>query len=261
MANADQATAGQATVLSEGTLSLLQGLDSPVEVRFYAVLDPASVSDALPAFAGRVDQLLSEYQRAADGKVKVTRYDSRSDANAAATAASADGIQPFNLDKGEACFLGIAVASGTRKESLPRLAPEWEPALEADLSRAIGRVAAPKPAASPFAANPLANKAAIEAVRRTIPDVATVSVEEGTRILREAGLKEFKAAAAGMEAQAQQAQQRLSQAQHGGSTADQQTAMKHLQQVQAEQADQLKQIAARSQAQIEAFKRLKETTR
>ena len=59
-----------------------------------------------------------------------------------ANAAAADGIRPFNLDKGDACFLGLTVACGERKESLAQLEPEWEPALPFDLARAILQVTA-----------------------------------------------------------------------------------------------------------------------
>ncbi len=247
--------------LSEGTQAVLQRLDSPVEIRFYSLLDPASVSQALQAFAGRVDQLLAEYESEAQGKIKVVRFNAQSDAASAAAAATADGLRPFNLDKGEACFLGIAVAKDARKESLPRLYPEWEEALEADLSRAIERVYQSRPPAQPFAALPPPDTAAIEAVRRSIPDLASVSVDEGTRILREAALKEFTAAAKDMESQVQEAQQRLNQARQSHSEAEQQAAVQHLRQVQAQQTEKLQQIAARSQAQIAALKQLKETAR
>ena len=84
-----------------------------------------------------------------------------------------------------------------------------------------------------------------------------MSVEEGTRILREAALKDFTTAANEMAAQVKEAQQRLAQVQNGGSDADQQAAMKHLQQVQAKQTEKLNQIASRSKAQIDALQQLK----
>ena len=126
--------------LSSNTLDLLHHLNSPVEIRFYSVLPPGSAPEPLQDFSGRVDHLLSEFQDANDSKIHVIRNVSTSVADA--DAAAADGIHPFNLDKGDACFLGITVASGGRKESLPQLQPEWEPALEFDLARAILQVTA-----------------------------------------------------------------------------------------------------------------------
>ena len=70
--------------LSDSTKVVLQRLASPVEIRFYSLLDPATVSDSVQGFARRVDQLLSAYQQEANGKINVTRFDSQSDANAQA---------------------------------------------------------------------------------------------------------------------------------------------------------------------------------
>jgi len=253
-------TAGQEPgPLSAGTMALLQRLDSPIEIRFYALLDPASAPDSLQPFASRVDQLLSEYQQAANGKIKVTRYHPRSDVNSAA--AAADGLKPFNLEKGDACYLGLAIIHNGQKESFPRLSPEWEPALESDLSRAIARLINTSSPANPALTSSQIDPAAIAEVKRLIPNFASMSVEDGTRVLRESALKDFKAAVSEMEIQVREAEQRVSQAQNGKSEEEQQAAMKLLQQVQADQTGKLKQIAARSAAQIEALRQLKEAAR
>ena len=94
-----------------------------------------------------------------------------------------------------------------------------------------------------------------------IPDLAAVSLEEGKKVLQEAALKDFTAAAKEMRAQIKEAEQRLAQAQQGGTEAERQAARAHLQQVQAEQTEKLKEIAARSQAQVEAFEQLKAAAR
>ena len=133
-------------------------------------------------FAGRVDQLLSEFQREANGRIKVVRNITQSDA--AGDAASADGIRPFNLDKGAACFLGLTVTGQDQKESLPQLSPDWEQALEFDLARAIGRVDRRESRGDARASVPAFDAATTEEVRRALPNLASVSVEEGKRILR-----------------------------------------------------------------------------
>jgi len=259
-ANSD-AGGKQLVVLSQMTKTILKRLDSPVEIRFYALLDPASVSVSVQAFAGRLDQLLSEFEREADGKIAVIRYNSRSEINAAAAAAAADGFKGFNLDKGDPCYFGLAVSRNERKESLPKLSPEWEQALEFDLARAIERVTWAKHPTTSLAIESPVDPTVIEEVKRTIPNFASVSVEEGTRMLRAAALKDFKAATAAMEMQVKEAEQRFGQAQNGGSETEQQAALKHLQQVQSEQTEKLKQIAARSSAQIEVLRQLKEAAR
>ena len=242
--------------LAESTKAILKALDAPVEIRFYSLLDPATVSDSLQVFARRVDQLLSEYEREAGGKITVVRHTAPSDSEA--TAASSDGVKAFNLDKGDACFLGVAVACNDRKETLAQLASEWEAALESDLSRAIARVSAAKPATG-FAATDASppDAAATKEVRRSITNLDSVSLAEGKQIIRGAALKEIMAATAELQRRVQEAQQRISQAQTNGSEAEQQAAVKQLQQIQAEQTEKLKQIAAQSQAQIQALEQIK----
>jgi hypothetical protein len=74
-------------------------------------------------------------------------------------------------------------------------------------------------------------------------------------------VKDFKAVAAAMEIPVKEAQQRINLAQNDGSETELQAAIKHLQQVQSEQAEKLKQIAARSSVQIEVLRQLKEAAR
>ena len=255
-------TSGQELVeLSAGTKAVLQHIDSPIEIRFYALLDRASGLDSLQTLAARVDQLLSAYQQEAGGRVKVIRYNSQSDFKTAVTSAAADGIKPFNPDKGDACYLGLAVLHNGQKESFPQLSPEWEQALESDLSRAIARLINAPSAAEATAAASQIDPAVAEEVKRQIPNFASVSVEEGTRILREAALKDFKAMASEMEIQIREAEQRVKQAQNGKSEAEQQAALKQLQQVRADHTAKLNEITAGSSAQIEALRRLKEAAR
>jgi ABC-type uncharacterized transport system len=239
-------------ILSDSTRAVLKNLDSPVEIRFYSLLDQASVPAATFAFADRINQLLAEFQQVAGGKISVTRHIALSDADAA----TADGIKPFNLDKGNACFLGLTVVCGGRKESLPQIQPEWEPALEFDLARAILHVAA-TPATSVVKASAPVSPEVTNEIVRLIPDLKGTSLEDGTRILREAALQEFTAAGTETEDKLKVAQQQLSDAQNGHSEAEQQAALKHLQEVQLEQGEKYKQIAARLLAQLAVFQQMK----
>lgn len=250
-----ESVAGQNSGLSEATRSILKRLGSPVEIRFYSLLDPAASSDSLRAFSDRVNNLLAEYQTEGGGKIKLSHFLATPAVSGAA--AFADGIRAFNLDKGDGCYLGLTLECAGRKESFARLMPEWEPALESDVSRAIARVAE-APAATPVTAGPAATDPAVIAdVKRALPNFADVSVKQGSELLREAALKEFTAAIKDMKAELDAAQQRLVQAQNGGSETEQQDAMKNLQQLQGAQTEKLKEISARSRAQIEAFERMK----
>jgi hypothetical protein len=241
--------------LSDSTRDFLSQLSSPVEIRFYSILPPESAPETVRDFSGRVDHLLSEFQGANERQIRVTRNNATTGANA--DAASADGLQPFNLEKGDACFLGIAVASGGRKESLARIQPEWEPALPFDLARAILHVTAAAPSvAGRKQASPVSAEAT-NAVRRLIADVANTSLEEGTRILRVAAVEELTTAGAGAENQIELARQKLADAQSSGSEAEQQAARNHLQDVQFEQSEKIKAIAARLQEELAVFEQMK----
>ena len=239
--------------LSEGTLAVLKRLGSPVELRFYSLLDPATTSDSLRSFSGRVEQLLSLYQQAAKGQLKVTRFTSLADSSQAAVG---DGLRAFNADKGDACFLGIALVGTGHKEALAQLSPDWESALESDLSRALARLIDASAPARP-AATPRVDAATIDEVKRKMPNLETVSLEDGAQLLRDAAVSDMKATLADTDAKIKEAEQRLTQAQTGGSDADKQAALKNLQQAQAAQTEKLKQIADRTAAQVEALKKLK----
>lgn len=243
-------------VLSANTRTVLAQLSAPVELRFFSLLDPASVPAMERKFSGRVEKLLAAYETAAPGKLTVKRFDTLSDNNA--NAAAADGITVFNLDKGEACYFGVTVVCAGQKETLPRLSSEWEPALESDLTRAILRVVSAQVPAPKFSTTaPADDQAAVAAVKKLVPDYADVSVADGEQKIRAVGLADFQAAAKEMEPRLAAARQRLSQAQAGQSEADKQAALKQLQQLQTEQTAKLNEIAMRVQAQIAALEQLK----
>jgi ABC-type uncharacterized transport system involved in gliding motility auxiliary subunit len=246
-------TATPAPQLSTATTSLLARLDKPVEVRFYSLLDP-SEPVTLRDFSSRVEQLLTAYRQSANGKINLVVHNAQPGADP--ETALADGIKGFDLDKGEGCYLGVVLVSDGKKEVLPQLDPQWESALEADVSRALSgllrAVVVPKGLS---VAAPLKSQI-VDEVKQKIPDSSTISLEAGTQILREAALKEFSEAVSEMQARMQQAQTEVKQAQGGGS-AGQEAAMKRLQELQNDQAQRLKDIAAKSQAQIEAWKQLK----
>lgn len=250
---------GQGNIsLSDRVRDELGSLRAPVELRFYAVLPPDSASESLRDFAGRVDNLLTAFQGANEKQIHVVRNISTADTNV--EAASADGLQAFNLEKGNACFLGITVASGGRKETLARIRPEWEGALPFDLARAILQVAgAPATAGAGQSQKPPVSSETTNIVLRLIPDVASTSLEEGARILRNAAVQEIMAAATEADSQIQLAKQQLADAQNSASETQQQAARKHLQEVQFQQTEKIRTIAARLEEELSVFQQMKTT--
>ena len=251
-----QPEAASALGLSEATKAVLHSLKAPVTIRFYALLDPASVPASVREFAVRVDQVLAEYERESKGRLKVTRSLASSDA-AAANLAAADKIKSFNLDKGDACYLGLTVACQDQQESLPELRPEWEPALESDLTRALARVIQAQPTAAQAVEMPPPNTMAIEEVKQALPDLESVSVKEGTRRLREKALADFTAINLKMEGRIKDAEQRVLDAQKNGDEATTQAAIQQLQRIQSERTEKFKQIAAQAQARVTALEEMK----
>ena len=247
--------------LSGETLAVLQSLDNPVQIEFYAMLDTATVPEDVAQFAIRAGNLLAAYASASGGKIKVTELHSRSDVPAAGAA----GMKPFNLNKGQVSYLGLKVVQGGRSESLPRLFPAWEPALEADISRAISRVlAAPAELVSTAAvASPAlpADPALVAEVKRQIPNFDSISMEEGIQILRDSALKDMQVALGENGAQIKEVAQKVAQKQRTKSGAELQVALKELQRLQAEQAAKLGEYATKSSAQVEALRQIKETAR
>ena len=238
--------------LSDATKTVLQHLNSPVEIRFYSILDNSTVSDNVQTYAGRVDQLLSQYEQVAGSKLRIIRSSSLVSSNV--SAAEADGLKAFNIEKGDSSFLGIAGVCNGQKETLSQLAPEWEQALESDLTRAILRTVAAQQAAHPAAPVDAANLAE---VKRLVPNPEAVTLEDGSAQLRNAGVAQFAQPLQDLQAQLKAAQDRYLQAQSTQSEAGQKAALEELRKIQTEAGAKLRQIALNSHAQVAALQQMK----
>jgi hypothetical protein len=122
---------------------------------------------------------------------------------------------------------------------------------------AVGRPAPPPQIPQTVVSPQPMDPAMIEEVKQTVPNYESISLDDGENILRAAALKDFAAAAKEMDDQVAAAQQQLQATQSGQSADQQQTAMKHLQETQAAEAEKLKEVAARLQTQIATLKSLK----
>ncbi len=245
---------GRQAELPADVFEPLRQLQAPVQIRFYSVLPAGNASPALQEFSRRVEHLLSEFQNANTAKIKIVPLISPAPTNAAA--AAAEGLQAFNLNKGEGCFLGLSIVSGTRKETLPRLDPAWEDALPFDLTRAILSVTAsgaPVAAPTTVALTPsITNE-----ILRLIPDVRSTSVGDADRIFHGEFMRQCGVVGAEMESQINAAAQAVIRAQNGGSPAELEAARKHLAEVQMQQTEKLREIAAHLQLQLAAFQEMK----
>lgn len=250
-------------VLSDSTMRILGGLEASVELRWFVPADAGVLPLALEEYVTRVGSLLAEYENLSSGKLRVNKTDARAHPTAKA-AAGAAGIAPFTTECGEIVYLGLIVASGARQEVIFPLSPEWEAALESDVSRAIARVTtkvAPAISAVPQVAGapPPIDPALSEELLRTFPNLAALSFEDAAKVLRERALEEFKTVAAEAQAKVNEAQKNFAETQANKGAAEVQSAQKEFQRAQAEQTRQLSEITARLAERIAVLQQLKGT--
>ena len=135
-------TQGSLYTLSDGTKKILRNLAAPVKVKLY-VSQGESVPVQLRGFAQRVEDLVREFQIAANGNLRIEKYNPRPDSEEE-DAAQLDGVEPQQLMTGEQFYLGIAVSQLERKQAIAAVTPQRERLLEYDLVRAIARTASPQ---------------------------------------------------------------------------------------------------------------------
>jgi ABC-type uncharacterized transport system involved in gliding motility auxiliary subunit len=131
--------------LSQGSQRIVQKLDTPVEIRFYYSKDNASTPVYLRTYAQEVEDLLSEFQQASRGKIKIVKLDPKPDSDAE-DSARLDGVEGQTVNLNDKVYLGLAVSCLDAKTAIPFLSPGRESLLEYDISRAISSVANPKKA-------------------------------------------------------------------------------------------------------------------
>lgn len=131
-------TSDRLFTLSDGTRNILKKLDTPVQIRFYCTQNSSTMPVFLKTYAQRVEDLLEEYRKAANGNVEIKKLDPQPDSDAE-DSANLDGVegQPIN---GEKVYLGLAINCLDQKVAIPFLAPDQERQIEYDISRAISQV-------------------------------------------------------------------------------------------------------------------------
>ena len=137
-------TEGKLYTLSSGTRNILKNINDPITLKFYYSESLAREIPALRNYAKRVDELLKEYQRAADGKLKldVIHPEVFSEEEDAAAAA---GLQGLPNGRSESIYLGLAGSRGDRTETIALFNPQKENLLEYEISQLIYRLNRPAP--------------------------------------------------------------------------------------------------------------------
>lgn len=141
-------TQEKAYTLSDGTkavLAKLAKLDTPVKIRFYCTQSETATPETvfLKDYAGRVQDLLHEYQQVAGKHLVIQKFDPQPDSDAE-DSARLDGLEPQQLSEDENFYLGLCVNFADQRVAIPFLAPNREKLLEYDITRAISRVLEPE---------------------------------------------------------------------------------------------------------------------
>lgn len=238
-------------MLAEATRGVIAKLTVPIDVRVYTLFSETKVPENYYEQAQRINDLLNEMERFANGRIVVSWITNWS--RETTQQAVADGLAALTTPQGEPCYLGLCLLQDKRRQVLAQLAPEWSSALEFDLARAIARVAE----ASVMPRSPeeqvVVKKAEI-AVKQAIPNPATVSLDEGKQLLRDTALRAYQALVTEMNREVEQVEARFKTT---ATEADRQKLVQELQRVRSSYADKLRDVALRSQAEIEAWTKQK----
>lgn len=137
-------TEGRVHTLSQGTRSVLKGMDTDVTVRLYVSRSSAQMPVDLKAFAGRVEDMLNEYKALANGgHFKVQVLDPAPDSDAESSA-ELDGVPGQPLMNGDAVYCGLSMRCLDQVSTVGFLSPQREGLLEYDLTTALYRVLHPE---------------------------------------------------------------------------------------------------------------------
>ncbi|MCU0858284.1 MAG: GldG family protein, partial [Pontiellaceae bacterium] len=132
--------------LSDGTKEVLKSLDRDVTLKFYFSKSNERLPIPLKNFAGRVRDLLAEYESRAGSHLVIEEFDPKPDSDEEEWA-QRYGLQGQALDMfgtGGDLYFGIVAISGKREANIPVLAPGIEPQLEYTLTRMISEVSRDK---------------------------------------------------------------------------------------------------------------------
>jgi ABC-type uncharacterized transport system involved in gliding motility auxiliary subunit len=134
-------TENKVHTLSSGTRSILEQLDTPVVVRYYASRSTDYMPEELKLHMRRVDDLLKEYSNLSNDKLRIENLDPQPDTDAE-DSANLDGINGQRMND-QNLYFGLAISCLDRTSVIPFLDPRDETMLEYHLSKAVAEVSTP----------------------------------------------------------------------------------------------------------------------
>ena len=138
-------TENQLFTLSEGTRAVVAKLEEPVHLRFYFSKQQAQDIPSVRSYADRVEELLGEFEQAAEGSIRLSVVDPApfSEEEDEATGLGLNGVQ-LNTS-GDKLYFGLAGTNSIGDQiAIPFFQPDKEAFLEYDISKLIYELANPK---------------------------------------------------------------------------------------------------------------------
>lgn len=131
--------------LSEGTETILAGLEDPIELQLFYSDEATGDLVALRNYARRVEELLRAYQREADGKITLRVIDPEPFSEEEDRAAEL-GLQAVPLNQGgDKVYFGLAgITAAGQTQSIPFFPLDQEEFLEYEISRLLQTLSAPQ---------------------------------------------------------------------------------------------------------------------
>lgn len=133
-------TAENSFTLSDSTKTLLGKVEDPIRFDFYRTetiegLTP-QIKMHIHNFGDRVEQMLRQFDRAADGKIILNRIDPKADTPEEENAIAA-GVHGQGLPNGDSIFLGLVISQGDSEHVIPFFDWNKEGFIEYDLAKAV----------------------------------------------------------------------------------------------------------------------------
>ncbi|MEZ5729787.1 MAG: GldG family protein [Burkholderiaceae bacterium] len=127
--------------LSEGTRSVVSGIDEPLHFRLFMSEDLIRKLPQLAAYAARVREMLDAYATLSRGRIRVETIDPKPYSDAEDRAVGL-GVNRFSVgESSESLFFGLAATNSTDgKAVIPAFSPDREPFLEYDLTRLVAEL-------------------------------------------------------------------------------------------------------------------------
>lgn len=130
--------------MSDGTKSILKGIDEPINIYFYYSEKLTKKIPHIRNYASRVEEILEEYERYAGGKINLKVIDPEPYSEEEDKAAEF-GLQAIPLTPETNIYMGIAATNAVDDlETIGFLQPENERFLEYELSKMIHTLAHPE---------------------------------------------------------------------------------------------------------------------